>query len=54
MNIQVLFWVIDQVNEIVTIIATVIEEQAATTGEIGGHVVQAAQGISEVNGCTVG
>ncbi len=41
--------VIDQVNEIVTIIATAIEEQAATTGEIGGNVVQAAQGISEVN-----
>ncbi|MDD3815821.1 MAG: cache domain-containing protein [Desulfocapsaceae bacterium] len=41
--------VIDQVNEIVTIIAAAIEEQAATTGEIGGNVVQAAQGISEVN-----
>ena len=41
--------VIDQVNEIVTIIAKSIEEQAATTGEIGGNVVQAAQGITEVN-----
>lgn len=41
--------VINQVNEIVTTIATAIEEQAATTGEIGGNVVQAAQGISEVN-----
>lgn len=41
--------VIDQVNEIVTIIAKAIEEQAATTGEIGGNVVQAAQGITEVN-----
>ncbi|MBV5306068.1 MAG: HAMP domain-containing protein [Desulfobulbaceae bacterium] len=41
--------VIDQVNEIVTTIATAIEEQAATTSEIGGNVVQAAQGITEVN-----
>ncbi|MBU4234702.1 MAG: hypothetical protein KKI01_00035 [Proteobacteria bacterium] len=41
--------VIDQVNEIVTIIATAIEEQTATTGEIGSNVVQAAQGISQVN-----
>ena len=41
--------VIDQVNEIVTTIARAIEEQAATTGEIGGNVVQAAQGITEVN-----
>jgi methyl-accepting chemotaxis protein len=41
--------VIDQVNEIVTTIAKAIEEQAATTGEIGGNVMQAAQGITEVN-----
>jgi len=41
--------VIDQVNEIVSTIATAIEEQAATTSEIGGNVVQAAQGITEVN-----
>jgi len=41
--------VIDQVNEIVTTIATAIEQQAITTSEIGGNVVQAAQGITEVN-----
>ena len=41
--------VIDQVNEIVTSIATAIEQQAITTNEIGGNVVQAAQGITEVN-----
>lgn len=41
--------VIDQVNEIVTTIATAIEQQAITTNEIGGNVVQAAQGITEVN-----
>lgn len=41
--------VIDQVNEIVTTIATAIEQQATTTSEIGGNVVQAAQGITEVN-----
>ena len=41
--------VIDQVNEIVTTIASAIEKQAVTTSEIGGNVVQAAQGITEVN-----
>jgi len=41
--------VIDQVNDIVTTIASAIEEQAATTSEIGGNVIQAAQGITEVN-----
>jgi len=41
--------VIDQVNEIVTTIATAIEQQAITTNEIGGNVMQAAQGITEVN-----
>jgi len=41
--------VINKVNEIVSTIAAAIEEQAATTGEIGGNVQQAAIGISEVN-----
>ncbi len=41
--------VINKVNEIVSTIASAIEEQAVTTGEIGGNVQQAAIGISEVN-----
>ena len=41
--------VINKVNEIVSTIASAIEEQAATTGEIGSNVQQAAIGISEVN-----
>ena len=41
--------VINKVNEIVATIASAIEEQAATTSEIGGNVQQAAIGISEVN-----
>ncbi len=41
--------VINKVNEIVSTIASAIEEQAATTGEIGENVQQAAIGISEVN-----
>jgi len=41
--------VIDQVNEIVATIAASIEEQAATTNEIGSNVAQAALGIEDVN-----
>ena len=41
--------VINQVNEIVSGIASSIEEQAETTSEIGTNVTQAAEGISEVN-----
>ena len=41
--------VIDQVNEIVSTIATAVEEQSVTTREIAGNVSQAAQGIQDVN-----
>jgi len=41
--------VINQVNEIVATIAVSIEEQAATTNEIGNNVAQAALGIQDVN-----
>ncbi len=41
--------VINDVNDIVTTIATAVEEQAVTTEEIAGNVDQASQGISEVN-----
>jgi methyl-accepting chemotaxis protein len=41
--------VVNEVNEIVTIITTAIEEQRVTTKEIAANVAQAAQGINEVN-----
>ena len=48
-EIQEISEVIGRVNEIVSGIAGSIEEQAATTDEIGTNVVQAAQGIGDVN-----
>jgi len=41
--------IISDVNEIVTTIASAVEEQSASTNEITSSVAQAAQGISEVN-----
>lgn len=41
--------VINDVNEIVNTIATAVEEQSASTGEISNNVSNAAQGIAEVN-----
>jgi len=41
--------IINDVNEIVTTIATAIEEQSVTTKEIAKNVAQAAQGIQGVN-----
>ena len=41
--------VIGEINEIVTTIATAIEEQSATTQEISSHVSQIASGVQEVN-----
>ena len=41
--------VINEVNEIVTTIATAVEQQSATTKNIAGSVAQASQGIQEVN-----
>ena len=40
--------VINNVNEIVSSIATAVEEQSVTTQEIAGNVAQASQGIQEV------
>ncbi|MDY0164481.1 methyl-accepting chemotaxis protein [Desulfobotulus sp.] len=40
---------IQATSDMVTIIATAVEEQSAATREISGNVVQAAQGIQEVN-----
>jgi methyl-accepting chemotaxis protein len=41
--------VINDVNEIVTTIATAVEEQSVTTTEIAGNVTQASTGIQEVS-----
>ncbi len=41
--------IINDVNEIVSTIATAVEEQSVTTKEIAGNVAQASQGIQEVN-----
>jgi methyl-accepting chemotaxis protein len=41
--------VVNEVNEIVSTIATAVEQQSVTTNEIAGNVAQAAQGIDEVN-----
>jgi methyl-accepting chemotaxis protein len=41
--------VISDINEIVGIIATAVEEQSTSTKEIAGNVNQAAQGIQDVN-----
>lgn len=40
--------VINNVNDIVSTIATAVEEQSVTTREIAGNVTQAAEGIQEV------
>lgn len=41
--------VINDVNEIVSTIATAVEEQSVTTKEIASNVAQASRGIQEVN-----
>lgn len=41
--------VINDVNDTVSIIATAVEEQAATTREIANNISQASSGIQEVN-----
>ncbi|NWH05228.1 methyl-accepting chemotaxis protein [Desulfobacter latus] len=41
--------IINEINEIVTAVASAIEEQAATTQEIANNVTQASLGIREVN-----
>ncbi len=41
--------VVNSVNEVVTTIASAVEEQSTTTGEIAGNIAQASLGIGEVN-----
>ncbi len=40
--------IIDQINDISTTIASAVEEQTATTNEIGRNVAEAAQGATEI------
>jgi methyl-accepting chemotaxis protein len=48
-GIETITGVIRQINDIVAVIASALEEQSATTREIAGNVSEAARGISEVN-----
>lgn len=47
--IESILIIINDINEIVTSVATAVEEQSATTQEISNNVSQAAQGVQEVN-----
>jgi methyl-accepting chemotaxis protein len=47
-QIQHISGVIDEVNEIVSTIATAVEEQSVTTREIADNISQAAQGLQEI------
>jgi methyl-accepting chemotaxis protein len=47
-QIQQISKVIHEIDEIVSSIATAVEEQSITTNDIAGNVAQAAQGIHEV------
>ena len=47
-RIQQISQVINDINEIVSSIATAVEEQSITTNDIAGNVAQAARGIHEV------
>ncbi|MGD9161337.1 MAG: methyl-accepting chemotaxis protein [Desulfobacteraceae bacterium] len=48
-EIEEILNIITDVNDIVTTIATAVEEQSVSTNEIAGNVSQASQGIQEVN-----
>jgi methyl-accepting chemotaxis protein len=47
--IEEIVLVINEINEIMTTVATAIEEQSATTREISKNVGQAASGVTEAN-----
>ena len=47
-QIEQITTVVNDIDEIVSTIATAVEEQSVTTKEIAGNVVQASQGIVEV------
>lgn len=41
--------IINDINDIISIIASAVEEQSASTGEIESNIAQTSQGITEVN-----
>ncbi|MCP3888308.1 MAG: methyl-accepting chemotaxis protein [Desulfobulbaceae bacterium] len=41
--------IIDQINDVITTVATAVEEQSTATSEISENVAQASTGIAEVN-----
>ncbi len=47
--IETIVRIINEIDEIVTTVATAVEEQSATTREISNNVSQAVSGIQEVN-----
>ncbi len=47
--IESIVGIINEIDEIVTTVATAVEEQSATTREISNNVAQAVSGIQEVN-----
>ncbi len=49
LRIESITQVVSKVSDIVTTIATSVEEQSVTTREIAGNVANASQGLSEVN-----
>ncbi|MGB3211689.1 MAG: methyl-accepting chemotaxis protein [Desulforhopalus sp.] len=48
-DIKTISEVINEINDVITTIATAVEQQSAATSEISENVAQAAAGISEVN-----
>lgn len=48
-SIESIVKVINEINEVVIMVATAIEEQTSTTQEISNNAAQAASGIQEVN-----
>ncbi len=48
-GIETITGVVGQIDDIVAVIASALEEQSATTREIAGNVSEAARGIGEVN-----
>ncbi|BDD88381.1 HAMP domain-containing methyl-accepting chemotaxis protein [Desulfofustis limnaeus] len=48
-DIKTITEVINEINEIITTIATAVEQQSAATSEISENIAQASAGIAEVN-----
>ncbi len=48
-DIEQITKIITDINDIVSTIASAVEEQSVTTNEVSGNLVQASQGVKEVN-----